>query len=149
MPKFNVNRELDKVERALENLGDKMSKPFFARAKELVWELGQFKGVKLERLVMGMGGWSLVGTIPFKEIWSGGVEEGDHEIELDLQFETGRNCWLEHYENVNPGITAVGRELNEILSILTHTKYLQIFDISEEEMKALLSRKKGAKPMKF
>jgi len=138
MSKFNANKELDKVENELWRVGERMSKPFIKRAKELVVELSKFKGVKLERLLMGMGGWSLCGTMPFKEVWSGGVEMGDHEIELALQFDTGRNCWLEYYENVNPGICAVCSELNEILSILTHTRHLAIFDINEDDMKKLI-----------
>ena len=73
------------------------------------------------------------------EVWSGGVEEGDHEFEM-IQFETGRNCWMEYYDAVNPGISALCMELNEVLGILTHTKYLQIFDITEDEMKKLLKR---------
>jgi hypothetical protein len=141
MTKFNIDREREKVERELSELGAKLSEPFIARAKELIIQLSGFKGVKLERLVMGMGGWSLVGTIPFKEIWSGGVEEGDHEIQLAIHFDTGRSGWLEHYENVNPGITAVGMELNRILETLTNETYLQIFDITDAEMKKLLKRK--------
>jgi hypothetical protein len=90
---------------------------------------------------MGMGGWFLDGTLPFKEVWKGGIEEGEHEIDL-YQFDTGRNCWLEYYEAVNPGISAIGHELNEICEVLTNEAYLQTFDISKEEMKKLL---KGGK----
>lgn len=88
---------------------------------------------------MGMGGWHLNGTTPFKEVWSGGVEEGDHEIDLD-EFSTSRNCCLiEYYEAVNPGIREVGAELNEILEVLTMTDYLQLLEIPDKEMKKLLT----------
>jgi len=142
MKKFDAKKELDKLEKELWRVGTRLSKPFIKRAKELIVELGNFKGVKLERLCMGMGTYSLVGTLPFKEVWQGGVEEGDHELELWLQFDTGRNCWMEYYEVVNPGICKVCTELNELLSTLTHTSYLDIFDIDEEEMKKLLTRGK-------
>jgi len=139
MKKFNANKELDKAEKALWNTGSKLSKPFIARAKELIVEISKGKGIKIERLVMGMGCYSLVGTIPFKEVWSGGVEEGEHEIEM-WRLDSGRNCMLEYYDAVNPGISALLGELNEVLSILTHTRYLQVFDIDKNEMKKLLKR---------
>ena len=142
MKQFNAERELKKLERELGKVGTRASKPFIARVKELIVELSKFKGVKIERMVMGMGGWALVGTLPFKEYWGENlskVEEGDHDFELS-QFDTVRNCWMEYYDNVNPGISAVCTELNDILSILTYNKYLDTFDIPADEMKKLLRR---------
>lgn len=138
--KFDVNKELDKVEDALTNLGCRLSEPFHARAKELIVQLSKFKGVKIKRLLMGRGGYSLDATLPFIEYFKGKAEKGDHELELELQFDTGRNCWLECYENANPGICAVCSELNDVLHTLTHTHYLQIFDIDPVEMKKLLKK---------
>jgi hypothetical protein len=69
------------------------------------------------------------------------VEEGDQKFEL-WRWDSGRNCMLEYYDAVNPGITAKISELKEILDILTHTHYLAIFDITEEQMKKLLTRTK-------
>ena len=139
MKKFNADKELKKVEKELWNMGSRLSKPFIARAKELIVEISKFKGVKIERLCMGMGAYSLVGTIPFKEVWSGGVEEGEHEIEM-WRLDSGQNLFLEYYDAVNPGISKALGELNEILGILTQTRYLAIFDIDVVEMKKLLKR---------
>jgi len=133
---FSLFQELKKVERQLANLGEKLSKPFFVRAKELIVELSKFKGVKINYLLMGMGGWTLDAEFPYEEHWSGGIEKGVHEFSFhDIG---GRSCWAECYENVNPGIVAVARELDNILEILTNEQYLQIFDIDKDEMKKLL-----------
>jgi hypothetical protein len=139
MSKFNVDKELKKVERELIKVGARMSKPFVKRAKELIVELSKFKGVKLHHLIMGMGGWHLEGEVPFKEYWGENlskVEEGVHEFDFD-HFGT-RSNWSESHENVNPGICEVAIELDEILERLTNEPYLTIFDISEAEMKKLL-----------
>ena len=139
MKKFDALKELEKVETALAEVGAVLSEPFHDRAKELIIQLSKFKGVKINHLIMGMGGWVLNGTMPFKEVWSGGVEEGDHEIDLS-QFETGRNCWMEYYDAVNPGISAVCGELNEICEILTNETYLSLLEINDKEMKKLLKK---------
>jgi hypothetical protein len=139
--KFNTDREVKKVERALANLGAKMSKPFIARAKELIVELSKFKGVKINHLIMGMGGWVLNGEIPYKEFWGPNlskVEEGTHKFSFH-DF-SKHSSWCESYENVNPGICAVVGELDYILERLTNETYLQIFDIDAVAMKKLLQR---------
>jgi hypothetical protein len=138
--KFNCDRERKNVERELGKLGIKLSKPFIARAKELIVELSKFKGVKINHLIMGMGGWVLNGTLPYKEFWGADlskVEEGIHEFSFH-DFDR-RSMWIEYYENVNPGICKVVHELNDILETLTNEQYLDIFDIDAVEMKELLT----------
>ena len=137
-----INKELDEVEKALGEVGEILSRPFHDRAKELIVKLSKFKGVKINHLIMGMGGWVLDGTIPFKEVWSGGVEEGDHEIDIDDFSPSHRRCMIEYYEVVNPGIREVGAELNEILEVLTMTDYLQLLEINDKDMKKLLTSAK-------
>ena len=141
--KFNASKELDKVEKELWRIGSRMSKPFHKRAKELIVRLSKFEGVTINHFIMGMGGWVLDGKLPYKEFWGPNlskVEEGFNDFDL-RQFDTGRNSWMEYYDNVNPGISAVLTELNEICEILTHTRHLAIFDINDEDMKKLLARK--------
>ena len=140
---FNLEDEFDKVDKTLAEIGERMSEPFHARARELIIQLSKFKGVKLNHLIMGMGGWVLNGTLPFKEYWGPNlskVEEGTNDFEFG-NFEK-RSCWPECYENVNPGICAVACELNSILEMLTNEHYLQIFDIDDKEMKKMLTTKK-------
>lgn len=141
MKKFNARKEWKKVDRQLANMGEKLSKPFINRAKELIVDLSKFKGVKINHLIMGMGGWVLNATLPFEEHWGPNlskVEKGTHEFSFH-DF-GNRSCWIESYENVNPGISAVVIELNEILELLTNEHYLQIFDIDAVEMKRLLKK---------
>ncbi len=138
---FNLKDEWDKVDKTLAEIGERMSAPFHARARELIIQLSKFKGVKLNHLIMGMGGWVLNGTLPFKEYWGPNlskVEEGTNDFEFG-NFEK-RSCWPEFYENVNPGICAVACELNSILETLTNEHYLQIFDIDDKEMKKMLTK---------